>query len=315
MSLNSPWLDAFLEALVAERNASPHTVEAYKRDLEEFLTFAHKNISTITPSDIMHFREGLLKQQRAPSTIARKVVTLRQFFKFCVQEGFLSVNPAHNITLPKNGRPLPRVISQEQALQLLETVAQEKTPGGSRLWALVELLYGAGLRASELVSLRLEDINVNHSESSLKSFLRIRGKGDKERCVPLHDTCVLALKNYLLARAHFCPKDATFTPWVFPSSSKSGHLTRQRLGQLLKDTALKAGLQPEHLSPHVMRHAFATHLLNNGANLRVIQKLLGHADLSTTQIYTHVQMQHLQKLLQTYHPLAREPETSLTSTD
>lgn len=310
--MKTPWLDTFLEALVAERNASPHTVEAYKRDLEEFLNFTPKEISLITVSDIMHFREGLLRQQRAPSTIARKIVTLRQFFKFCAQEGFLPSNPTQSITLPKNSRPLPRVISQESALHLLETVAQGATPEGARLWVLVELLYGAGLRASELVSLRLEDINVDPSASSLKSFVRIRGKGNKERCVPLHDTCVLALQDYLLVRAHFCPQGATFIPWVFPSSSKSGHLTRQRLGQLLKKVAAGAGLQPEHLSPHVMRHAFATHLLHNGANLRVIQKLLGHADIATTQIYTHIQMQHLQKLLQTYHPLSREQAPSKT---
>lgn len=302
---SSFWLDSFYETLVAERNASPNTLEAYRKDLEEFQLFAPQGFEHISPHDIMRFREHLLQQQRAPSTIARKIVAVRQFFKFCVQEGFLKTNPTQNISLPKYSRPLPKVISQDMALHLLEAVAQGTDPEDYRLWVLLELLYGAGLRASELVSLRLEDIHVDNTEGSLKSYIRILGKGGKERCIPLHDTCVLALQAYLRTRAYFFPKGEVSVPWVFPSSSKSGHLTRQRLGQLLKEVASKAGLDAQKLSPHVMRHAFATHLLDNGANLRVIQKLLGHADISTTQIYTHIQMQHLQDLLQKHHPLAK----------
>lgn len=301
---NDLWIDAFLESLVAERNAAPNTIEAYRRDLNEFALYLGCELLSASAEDLMSYRERFEAQRRAPSTIARKIVTLRQFFKFCVQEGWLENNPTHRFTLPKNARKLPRIVSKDDVLQLLQHAAQGQTPDHRRRWTLLELLYGAGLRASELVSLRVSNLSVE--EGQLMPFVRVVGKGGRERCVPVNQTCLIAIQEYLKIRDYYCPRQAGFVPWLFPSSSKSGHLTRQRLGQILKQAAIDAGLNPSTLSPHVIRHAFATHLLENGAHLLAIQKMLGHADISTTQIYTHVQMGHLKHLLETYHPLARK---------
>jgi integrase/recombinase XerD len=169
---------------------------------------------------------------------------------------------------------------------------------------LFELLYGAGLRVSELVSLKLSHFSFDSDKKTMTPFFILRGKGGKERGIPLHETCILALKEYLLVRSHFLGANLD-SPWVFPTRSHSGHLTRQGMALFLKKAANQVGIDPASLSPHVLRHAFATHLLENGANLLAIQKLLGHANISTTQIYTHIQSQHLRELLENYHPLLK----------
>lgn len=306
MTPNRLWIESFLEACAAERNASQNTLDAYRRDLVEFDSFCPEDWKTISTKEIMRFLDKLLLQGRASSTIARKIVALRQFFQFCYQEGWIPANPTRHLTTPKHIRPLPKVLSKDQVMQLIASVVGKESPEDKRTWAMLELLYGAGLRASELISLRVANLSVETlDEKTVNARIRVQGKGCKERCIPLHETCLLALQAYLLVRSNFFPKGADDSPWLFPSASKTGYLTRQRLGQILKKVAFESGLDPTVLSPHVMRHSFATHLLENGAHLVAIQKLLGHTDISTTQIYTHIQMGHLRTLLETHHPLSK----------
>jgi integrase/recombinase XerD len=203
-------------------------------------------------------------------------------------------------------RFLSRVMTEEQVRQLLSSVYHEghNPPEQLRMAALLEILYASGIRVSELVGLQLRSIVVDPVTKTLQKMLMIKGKGDKERMVPLNETAVVAITSYLKVRDYFVEKNGmTTSAWLFPSLSQQGHLTRQGFGQLLKQQAVIAGLDPEILSPHVIRHSFATHLFNRGADLLVIQKLLGHSDISTTQIYTHVIPEHLMDLVNTHHPV------------
>lgn len=304
----SELIDRFIETLLSERNASGNTVEAYRRDLDEFRRFIAKPAIDVIQEDFYKFREYLESLGRTPSTVARKIVALRQFFQFLFEDELIPHDPARHIAVPKAPRPLPRSLSKEDVFRLLQGITNDSTPQGRRRWLLFELLYGTGIRATELVTLRLDQISLDRTTHTIRPYLLIAGKGGKERMVPMHDTCLLALKAYLEVRRAFGGSSgAESSPWLFPSTGQAGHLTRQRLAQLLKETGAEAGLPPEHLSPHVLRHAFATHLLESGANIMVIQKLLGHTDISTTQIYTHVQTRHLADLLQNHHPLFKKP--------
>lgn len=299
----SEWVERFIEALWTERNASQNTIEAYKRDLSEFSRFVGKSFSDVQQDDFYRFREFLEQTGRTSSTIARKIVALRRFFQFLFEEELILHNPAQHIALPKSPRPLPKSLSKDAIFRLLQFIAKDSTPQGRRQWLLFELLYGTGVRATELITLQLDQISIDPSTQTIRPYLLIAGKGGRERMVPMHDTCLLALKAYLEVRSTFGRQEES--PWLFPSTGQSGHLTRQRLAQFLKEKGAEAGLDAKHLSPHVLRHAFATHLLENGANIMVIQKLLGHADISTTQIYTHIQTQRLIDLLEKHHPLFR----------
>lgn len=306
MDKNGFLIERFLEALIAERNIADNTVESYKRDLRDFSCFMASDIKSVSQSDIYKYRQHLELSYRSPSTIARKIVSLRQFFKFLYQEEIILYNPAQHVSLPKNTRPLPKILTKEAVYSLLEYTSKDISNEGRRKWLLFELLYGTGIRASELVSLKIEHFSFNHRTHEIQPFIIIYGKGRKERFVPMHETCILALKEYLLVRDCFFSKKNQQSSWLFPSTARLGHLTRQRLAQLLKETAKNAGLDVTTISPHILRHAFATHLLENGANLLAIQKLLGHSDISTTQIYTHVQTQHLVELLEKHHPLFKK---------
>lgn len=301
---NSNWIERFLEAISAERNVSPNTLEAYQRDLVQLdALLNHKLFGQVDDQDLVQFRAALEAQLMAPSSIARKVVACRQFFAFLKQEQYIAINPALHLAVPKNRRKIPEVLAPEQVLVLLQHIAEDLSPQGLRNWLLFELLYGAGLRVSELVTLQLKNITMHPNTKEILPFLIVRGKGDKDRQIPLHTTCVDLLQKYL---ATYAPTGSKPPHWLFPSTSSSGHVTRQWLARLLKQTAQHVGIA--HISPHVLRHAFATHLLHNGANLMVIQKLLGHSDISTTQIYTHVAPQHLADLVTTFHPLAIKPK-------
>jgi integrase/recombinase XerD len=293
--------EVFHEMLTAERNASANTIDAYRRDLKDAADAmrAKGDLADASVDTLRFYLESLSRQKLAPATAARRLSALRQYFKFLVNEGLRKDDPTAALDAPKRGRPLPKVLSETEVAAMIDGVAQEDKAAALRLGALMELIYASGLRVSEVVGLPLAAAKRD------QPFLVVRGKGAKERLVPLNDAAKRALAVYLEVRSQFLPRSIKASPWLFPSSGDSGHLTRQRLGQLLKDAAVKAGIEPARVSPHVLRHAFATHLLDRGADLRALQKMLGHADIATTQIYTHVATGRLAALVSEAHPLAR----------
>ena len=296
-------IERFLEMLSAERNAAANTRAAYTRDLEdaaEFMASRKIELAETATADLSAYLAALKRRGLAARSSARRLSALRQFFKFLVAEQVRSDDPSAAIDGPKLGRPLPKLLDEEEMARLIEICAALDGPNGARLKALVELSYASGLRVSELVGLPLAAVLRE------QPVLIVRGKGSKERMVPLNAPARSALTAYLEHRKAFLPKGAKTSPHLFPSRGKEGHLTRQRFGQMLKDLALKANIAPERISPHVLRHAFATHLLDHGADLRSLQKMLGHADIATTQIYTHVAGERLKTLVRDHHPLAQE---------
>jgi integrase/recombinase XerD len=293
--------EVFHEMLTAERNASANTIDAYRRDLKDAADAvrAQGDLADSSVDALRNYLESLSRQKLKPATAARRLSALRQYFKFLVNEGLRTDDPTAALDAPKRGRPLPRILSESEVAAMIDAVAREDKAAALRLGALMELIYASGLRVSEVVTLPLAAAKRD------QPFLVVRGKGAKERLVPLNDAAKRALSAYLEQRAEFLPRSVKASPWLFPSSGNSGHLTRQRLGQLLKDAAVKAGIDPARVSPHVLRHAFATHLLDRGADLRALQKMLGHADIATTQIYTHVATGRLTALVSEAHPLSR----------
>jgi integrase/recombinase XerD len=294
-------IERFLEMLSAERNAAANTEAAYRRDLEDAATFmaARKvSLGETATADLSAYLAALDKRGFAARSTARRLSALRQFFKFLVGEELRSDDPSAALDGPRLGRPLPKLLDEDEMARLIEVCAALDGPSGARLRALVELSYASGLRVSELVGMPLAAVLRE------QPVLIVRGKGSKERMVPLNAPAREALTAYLEHRNAFLQKGQKASPHLFPSRGKEGHLTRQRFGQLLKDLALKANIDPERISPHVLRHAFATHLLDHGADLRSLQKMLGHADIATTQIYTHVAGKRLAALVEAHHPLA-----------
>lgn len=297
--------------LVAERGAAKNTVEAYARDLSSVSDFlSHKKLGPLADAQTEHLRAYFKDQKReavSERTVARRLSCLRQFYRFLLDEGHREDNPVDRIESPKQGKSLPKVLSEGEVDQLLTFVRKEadekNSPEANRLFLLIELLYATGLRVSELVGLPLAAVSRD------PQLLLVKGKGNKERLVPVGSSARRALSRYLPLRPRFLKAGAE-SPWLFPSNSAEGRLTRQRFGQLLKEAATLAGLDAKKISPHVLRHAFASHLLANGADLRVVQKMLGHSDISTTQIYTHVLDSRLRKLVQDHHPLASRSKSS-----
>jgi integrase/recombinase XerD len=295
--------------LTAERGAAAHTVEAYTRDLADFLAFIAakgKTAKTATADHLRAYLAGLARKGLAPTSRARKLSAIRQFFRFLLAEGLRAGDPCSAIDSPKLGRPLPKILSLAEVEMLLETARQasENAEEGVarrralRLYAALETLYATGLRVSELIALPR---NVLIADDRV---LTIKGKGGRERLVPLNEAAQTALQAHLAA-VHADEKEGKrVSSWLFPSTGGQ-HLTRQRFGQELKALALAAGIEPARVSPHVLRHAFASHLLERGADLRTVQQLLGHADISTTQIYTHVIEERLRRLVEQHHPLAQ----------
>jgi len=256
-------------------------------------------LEAATAEDLRGYLMRLSREGTAPRSVARKLSALRQFFRFLVLEHVRGDDPTAQLDGPRLGRPLPKVLGQEEVSALLSAARARPGAEGARLVCLLELLYGSGLRVSELVGLPLAAARGD------RRFLLIRGKGEKERLVPLSPPARAALEAYVEARGRHL-KGGMGSRYLFPSRGASGHLTRERCAQLLKQLALEAGLDPKRLSPHVLRHAFASHLVDRGADLRSVQEMLGHADIATTQIYTHVMGDRLQKLVATHHPLARK---------
>lgn len=293
-------INQFLEMLGAERAASQNTIESYNRDLNHLLENTGSSLLNIDREHIRAYLVILQKQALAPRTQARKLSTLRQFYKFLYAEGLRGDNPVLGIDSPRAGQSLPKLLSEKQVSKLLETAqnqADQKADLKSRrLHALIELLYATGLRVTELVSLPMVAVQ------SGQPYIYVRGKGNKERLVPMNERAMGALATYIDAMMPLAKKQEK---WLFPSRGAKGHLTRHRFAQLLKKLGVDAGILPGQLSPHVVRHAFATHLLAHGADLRAVQKMLGHSDISTTQIYTHVLEERLKSLVQKKHPLSK----------
>ncbi len=284
--------------LVAERGAAALTVAAYATDLEDLARYLDAEVAQATGDDLRRYFATRAKSGIGARTAARRLSAFRQFFRFLIVEGARPDDPTRALDAPRLPRTLPKYLDESETEALLEAVGKRAGPEGARLACLVELLYGAGLRVSELVGLPLAAAQRD------PRFLLVRGKGDKERLVPLGEKARAALATYLDERWRFL-HDGKTSPWLFPSRGREGHLTRRRCGQLMKELALEAGLDPARLSPHVLRHAFASHLIDHGADLRSVQEMLGHADIATTQIYTHVQGARLQRLVAESHPLAR----------
>ncbi len=310
-------IDAFLEMMAAERGASENTLAAYARDLEGWDAALSKSKASLLTCGTGALEAVLSRWAAAglaPSTAARKLSALKQFCLFLQMEGLRKDNPAHSLRGPKQGRGLPKVLSHEDIAALFAKVESDTSVKGIRLRTQLEILYAGGLRVTELVSLKLNAAaRILHKDAT--PCLTIRGKGNRERLVPLTGAAVRAIRDWLDVRETTLPKSAIAKDraagFLFPSSGKLGHMTRERFAQLLKQLARDTGLDASRISPHTLRHAFATHLLERGADLRAVQTLLGHADIATTQIYTHVLDAQLQQLVEDHHPLAMLTKTTV----
>jgi integrase/recombinase XerD len=302
--LLSPSIDSFLAMAAVEKGLARNTIDAYGRDLAKLADYLNTHgVASWQEVDALRIRSfiaALRARGLSPRSIARHVVTLRRLLVFLETEGLVQENPMPNVLSRSAARKLPHTLSSDDVRKLLAQPDATQALG-SRDQALLELLYATGLRVSELVALPVAAVMRD------QRVLIVRGKGGKERMIPLHESARAAIAAWLAARSTELRKRAkdAASSWLFPSHGDSGHLTRQRLGQLLKDLAMAAGIERRKVSPHVLRHAFATHLLDHGADLRSVQKMLGHADIATTQIYTHVADERLKTLVRDHHPLAK----------
>jgi integrase/recombinase XerD len=297
------WVEAFLEMMAVERASAKNTLTAYGKDLSDaqaFLGARRNSLAAASAEDVEAYFNALSDRGLSPATAARRRAAVRQFYRFVLGEGWRSDDPSRRVEAPKKGRPLPKVLSREEVDRIIAAAAARDGAQGMRLGCMVELAYASGLRISELTALPLSVLARD------PAYLIVKGKGGKERLAPLNAAARSAVKAYLEIRKTFLPKGDAANPWLFPSHGKSGRLTPRRFAQLLDEAAADAGIDPTRVSPHVLRHAFATHLLEGGADLRVVQKLLGHADISTTQIYTHVAGDRLREVIETKHPLAKK---------
>jgi integrase/recombinase XerD len=313
ISASANILEEFLDMMSAERGASRNTLEAYRRDLMAFDgSLKGRSLRDATRDDVKHHLASLSASGAAGSSQARHLSSLRQFYAFLYLEGRRKDDPTTAVDAPRRARSLPKVLPEDDVNRLIREVsppkgkktkgqADKESPERIRLRCILEILYASGLRISELVTLPLAAVRRKDS------FLLVRGKGGKERLAPLNPSARAAIADYLDMRAEFLPASNKHADrFLFCSRGAEGHLTRRRCHQLLKELAVKAGIDPDKLSPHVLRHAFATHLVEGGADLRSVQSMLGHADISTTQIYTHVANERLRTVVESAHPLARK---------
>jgi len=316
-------VDAFLDMLTTERGAALNTRQAYWRDLADVSLYLRNerntDIDKATTDDLQAYLKNLSekthtkgsnKAKIAVRTVARRLSALRQFYRFMVSENMRTDDPTSTIESPKQGRTLPKTLSEGEVDQLITTAAEPGTPESVRLVCLLEMLYATGLRVSELVGLPMSAISEDFQ------FVTVAGKAGRERMVPLSDPAQKAVEDYLNIRKRFIGSEnpGNQEKWVFPSrTSDSGHLTRQRFAQLLKDLAREAEVDEDRVSPHILRHAFATHLLSRGADLRSVQKMLGHADIATTQIYTHIVGDKLKKTVKDKHPLSKDEKKTASN--
>ncbi|WEX89313.1 site-specific tyrosine recombinase XerD [Sinorhizobium garamanticum] len=308
---SAAYVESFLEMMSAERGAATNTLQSYERDLEDarsFLRTCGTRLTDASADDLRSYLSHLAGEGFKSSSQARRLSALRQFYKFLYAEGLRGDDPTGILDAPKKARALPKTLSIDDVSRLIDQAETEAATGGEdalvklRMHALIELLYATGMRVSELVSLPASVLSQNGR------FLVIRGKGNKERLVPLSQAAISAMRAYGDAlRSKNAEADRPEeSPWLFPSYGKAGYLPRQVFARDLKGLAARAGIRVATISPHVLRHAFASHLLANGADLRAVQELLGHSDISTTQIYTHVLEERLHDLVQNHHPLAKQ---------
>lgn len=311
-----PMVDSFLDMLTTERGAAMNTRQAYWRDLADFSLFLReknkKEVIDATTNEIKFYLDDLAnkihtkgtnKNQIATRTVARRLSALRQFYRYLVSEDVRKDDPTTTIESPKQTRTLPKTLSEAEVDKLIKTAGLGGGADSIRLVCLLEMIYATGLRVSELVGLPQSALGEN------LEFLMVAGKAGRERMVPISESAQKAIRNYLDVRKQHIGLDdkGQQAQWLFPSrTSESGHLTRQRFAQLLKDLADAAEIDSDRVSPHILRHAFATHLLSNGADLRSVQKMLGHADIATTQVYTHIIGDKAKETVEGKHPLAKK---------
>ena len=293
-------LESFLSMMVAERGASQNTVENYQRDLEQFLTIvAVSDMAKVTDNDVYQYVQTLSRMNYAPKSIARKISALKEFFKFLFSEKEIKENPTAYLLAPKQEKPLPKFLSENELKSLINTALSKEGIHARRLAVMLILMSACGLRVSELVGLPENCINFDKKE------ILVKGKGSKERLIPISDEAIEAVLDYSTYRDNFI-RGGRKSIWLFPSlTSSSGHMTREAFFMALKELAAEAGISPQKLSPHVLRHTFATRLLNHDADLRSVQKMLGHEDISTTEIYTHITSEKLIDTVKRLHPLSR----------
>jgi integrase/recombinase XerD len=305
MSRDAARIDAFLEMLSVERGAKANTLAAYGRDLDDARGQIAGGLVGAGPADLEAYAAGLGARGLSPATVQRRLSALRQFYRFLMLEGDRADDPTARIDRPKRGRPLPKTLEVDGVDRLIEAAAAHADPAlAARDRLLLEMLYGAGLRVSEALALPLKA-----APKPGQRHLILAGKGGKERLAPLSGAAIAAFDSYLPLREKLLPKPGPVreraVKWLFPGPGRDGRLTRRRAQQIVTAAAAAAGLDPAKVSPHVLRHAFATHLVDGGADLRVVQKLLGHADIATTQIYTHVAGARLKAVVEKSHPLAK----------
>ena len=284
--------------MVAEVGASSNTIDAYKRDLEQFFELTERPYNQITKQEIKSYLKALSLEGYSSRSIARKLSAVKDFFKFLYTEKEIKENPTANISAPKQGKPLPKFLTEDEVWLLIRTAQKAEKTNQKRIAVMLELMYACGLRVSELVSMPENCINFERKQ------LLIRGKGSKERIIPVAEETLSHLLEYLKYRQDFTRRGRSI--WFWPSlSSKLGHITRDSFFKSLKTIAINAGMDESRISPHVLRHSFATHLLNNDADLRSVQKMLGHEDITTTEIYTHIISDKLIETVQKKHPLSK----------
>lgn len=294
------YITDFLDMMVAEVGASVNTVMSYRYDLEQFEEICKCSFTDAKSQDIAEYISALNKRGYATRTIARKISTLRDFYKFLYSEKEISYNPMAHISLPKAEKPLPKFLTVSEMNDLIQAIGNGNSSKAVRMMAMVKLMYACGLRVSELVGLPENCINFD------KKQIIVRGKGSKERVVPVAKEAINALSEYLDCREEFI-RGGRKSIWLFPSkTSKLGHITKDAFYKEIKELAVLAGIEPSRVSPHVLRHSFATHLLHGGADLRSVQKMLGHADIATTEIYTHIMPEDLIETIIKNHPLAQK---------
>ena len=296
---NNLLLESFVEYLVTQKNLSKNTRMSYVSDINIFFKFIrNKLLQDIKNIEIKEFTK-FLSNNYSNSTHYRKLSSLKQFFLFLNEENILDSNPINDIEFPKSKKPLPKVLSEKETMILIDSSYKDKSPRGIRLSVMLEIMYVTGIRVSELVSLK-----VSSFKDDYKSIL-VSGKGNKDRYLPLTENIQKTILMYLNIRQYFLKGHPIDSGFLFPSNSKEKHLTRNRFFQVLRSFTQSINFSNKKISPHMIRHSFATHLLNRGADLRVIQASLGHSDISTTQIYTHINSERMKKVLEKKHPLNR----------
>lgn len=293
-------IDAFLEMMTAERGASSRTIASYRHDLEDlnaFLTVRGIQLAKASQLDLQSYMRSLANQGLSPKTETRRLSAIHEFYRFLFSEGMIKKNPADYLEAPKTGKSLPKYLTEQEVAALIAAATRESP----KMRALLEILYASGMRVSELVSLSVQAVTKDNRTVS------VVGKGNKERLVPLNEAARVALNDWLAVRETSL-KNGRYSKWLFPSTGTSGHLTRDGFFKALKALALKTGIMPDKVSPHVFRHSFASHLIAHDADLRTVQQMLGHANIATTEIYTHILQDRLKKTVEKSHPLAYSSE-------